>query len=340
VPPGSVPAEFQVGSNSTVPATLPIPDGYIAPDTRTVVLQPIIAKPKAKIDHTKPLLPVDGGTTKLHGTVFAPDGSPVEGATVRLERFSGLDFGILDVTTAKDGTWHFDTALGGRYRIRAWLKPSLTTVQPQAIFITADHGDGVVDLTMERHDGLTVQGALNEAQPHVGQQVPFRALVTQETVDDNGVVQGVGAPGITVQLAANDGVKVIGSGTATTGPDGFAPFTVACLTTGDHSVVVVSLSQSPTVALPTCLDGSIANLPPDTPDFAVGTSFTVPFAGPVPAGTYTSTDPGNCTTSYETYDGTNWTAGVSLEHVITTTAPTRSFAALGGSTPCTFTRTA
>ncbi len=338
--PGTVPAELATGANVTVPVTLAVPDNYIAPDTRNVRLEPVLGKPKKdEIDHTKPLLDVAGGTAAIHGTIFGPDG-PVEGATVRLERFAGADFGILDVATDKDGKYEAKDILGGRYRVRAWLKPNLATVEPIAIFLLDGTTDRVVDVAIEQHDGLALQGALDAAEPHVGEQVSFKALVTQETTDDNGIVQGVGVPGVAVQMVPPDGLRLFSPAEGLTGDDGFVIFTVACLTEGDHTVTIVSGADRQDIALPPCLPGSADALPPDAPAMAVGDSFTVPSDGPFPAGTYTATNPGNCGTSFEQFVTDTWARSVSLERVIVLANPSRNFTAIAGSTPCTFQRTA
>src|SRR5436190_1842817 len=81
LPPGSLPF---------VPTPLPVTDNFVAPDSRGVVLDPVMNNVTA----LRPPLPVRGGTAQLQGTVFGPDG-PVSGATVRLERFVGADVGSI-----------------------------------------------------------------------------------------------------------------------------------------------------------------------------------------------------------------------------------------------------
>jgi hypothetical protein len=337
-PESSVPAELAVGVHDTVPATMPTPENYVIPDTRNVRINPLIAR-KPPDDHTKPILPMNTGTATLKGRVFDPDGKPLEGATVRLQRFVSEDHGILDVGTDKDGEWHAEFLPGGRYRLRAWLKPALAVVEPRQIFLLGDHGEGEVDLAVEKHDGIAVVGALDEPEPHVGQVVTFRGLVSQESVDDNGIVVGVGIPSAQVQLSAtDDGLKIIGDDVGTTNPDGYVLFAVACLSTGEHSVIIDSSGKQLAIGLPPCLEGSIDDLPPDAPEFAVGDTFTVPFAGPVPPGTYVATNPGNCGTSYDEFTGT-WARNVSLDRTLTLANPSRAFEAIPGSKPCTFKRT-
>jgi hypothetical protein len=339
VPDGFVPPELAVGSNATVPATLPTPENFVIPDTRNVRLAPLIARPRNVIDHNEPTLPMNTGTAKLKGRVFDPEGHPIEGATVRLQRFVSEDNGILDIGTNKDGAWHAEELPGGRYRIRAWIKPALATVEPKQLFLLGDHGEGEVDVALEKHDGISVIGALDEAEPHVGQITTFRGLVAQESVDDNGVVVGVGIPNAQVQLSPTDGgLKIIGTDVGTTNPDGFVLFAVACLTTGEHSVIIDSSGKQLAIGLPVCLEGSVDNLPPDTPEFAVDDTFTVPFDGPLPPGTYVATTPGNCGTSYQEFTDT-WVNNVSLARTLTFANPTRHLEPIPGSKPCTFKRT-
>jgi hypothetical protein len=257
---GTAPPELAVGSNVTVPVTLAVPDGFVAPDTRGVVIPPVLGKRK-DIDHSKPVLPMGGGTARIRGTVIGPDG-PVEGATVRLERFVGEDFGARDVSTNKDGIYDVGDLPGGRFRVRAWQKPTLATTEPPALFLAADHGDAVIDLVTEKHEGTNLQGAFDVAEPHVGDRVVFRALLTEQQVDDNGIVQGVGIPAADVQLTVLDGLRLFGDDVTTTYQDGFALFTLMCLTPGEHSVIIGSSGLAVPVGLPPCLDGTV---PPDDP---------------------------------------------------------------------------
>jgi len=255
--PDTVPPELAVGPNVTVPVTLPVPDNFLAPDTRGVLIPPVLSKVKDS-DHSKPILPVEGGTAKISGTVFGPDG-PVEGAIVRLERFVGPDFGQLDVATNKDGKYRADNILGGRYRVRAFQKPSLATTEPPALFLAADHGEAALDIVTEKFEGESLQGALDVADPHVGQKVTFRALLSKEEVNDDGIVAGAGIEGRDVQLSPVDGgIKVDGEDVQRTGSDGMALFTIICEGEGVHSVIIGSGDKALAVGLPNCLPGGLS----------------------------------------------------------------------------------
>jgi len=231
-----------------------VPPGFVAPDGRGVALPPVTAKPKPgpEIDHTLPLLPMQGGTSKIVGTVFGPDG-PVEGARVRLERWVGFDHGQLDVDTNKDGFFVADELLGGRYRVRAWVTDaSLATVTPQLAFLPADKTERVVDVTVERHDGLLLQGALDRAEPHVDEPSVLITLLAQEYVDEEGIVRGRGVPDAVLVARASLGAKVDGDGYGVTNVDGFVLFGVACTGLDVPTVSLESSGLATTVTLPEC----------------------------------------------------------------------------------------
>jgi hypothetical protein len=240
------------------PATLPVPAGFVAADTRGVVIPPVLPKnPKVEgEDHGEPTLPVTGGTAVIHGTVWGPEGG-VEGATVRFERFVGEEWGFFEVGTGKDGKYHADELLGGRYRVRAWQKPALATTESQTLFLKADHGDASIDVGVEKFEETNLQGALAIADPHVGQEAFFQALLTRDEVGDDGIVRGVGIPAAAVQLSVLGGWKIVGQDVQTTAEDGFATFIIQCTQVGLHSVIIGSGEHALALGLPDCLPGEL-----------------------------------------------------------------------------------
>lgn len=241
--------------DAPVPATLPVPENFVPADTRGVRIPPVLSRLAGR-DPAVPTLPVEGGTAKIEGRVLGPDG-PVEGATVRLERFVGDEFGILDVGTDEDGKYVAANLLGGRYRLRAWQKPSLATLEPPALFLAADNGAGVMDIYTEKREGVALQGALNTAEPHVGETVTFQALLFREEVDDAGIVRGAGIDATDVQLTPVGGLALVSPDVLPTNPDGFALFEIKCTATGAHSVVISSGDLALAVGLPECLPGVV-----------------------------------------------------------------------------------
>lgn len=329
-------------TSTTAPISeVTLPEGFVLPDTRTVALPPVLGRPQPRPDPNVATLPVRGGGARLSGTVVGPDG-PVGGATVRLERFVGDAFGREDIATNGEGGWAIDGLLGGRYRVRAWARPDLTTLEAQTAFVPNENGQATLDIPMERREGEQIQGALDVADPEVGQIVTFRALVSRVEVDEQGIVRGVGIEGREVLLGVLGGIRLIGEKKPMTDAEGFATFSVVCLATGVHGVVLRSGDLSADVELPDCRDGvlDLDALPPEVPEFAIGATFTVPTAGPFPPGTYTATAPGTCGTSFQEFIGDRWAANVSLDRTISPSNPIRNINSVPGTRACTFRRIA
>ena len=334
-------------TTTAVPTTLAaaplvtLPEGFVLPDTRNVALPPVVGKPQGEPDRSVPRLAVRGGGASLRGTVFGPDG-PVEGAVVRIERFVGDDFGREDVSTNGEGRWEASGLLGGRYKVRAWARPDLATIEPQAAFLANEDGAATLDMAVERFEGEQIQGALDIPDPAVGQIVTLRALVSSIEVDEDGIVSGVGIEGREVELVVLGGIRIVGPKKAETNAEGIVELSVVCMVTGFHGVTLRSGELTVDVDLPECLDGTFDSerLPPELPDFPVGTTFTVPSAGPYPPGTYTSTTPGPCGTSFQEFIGDRWASNVSLDRTISPTNPIRNVNSVPGSPACTFRRTA
>jgi hypothetical protein len=109
------------------------------------------------------------------------------------------------------------------------------------------------------------------------------------------------------------------------------------------SARVVALDVETTVSA-TCIEPVVVPPPVDEPDpdFDVGQSFTPPFAGPIPAGTYTVVDdPGTCALTYEAWTGEGWdparrtatgTGSIQIPVIA------RDLEALGDSPACTYER--
>jgi hypothetical protein len=289
----TVPGSLAVDSTTVAPPAVTNPDlvafppGFVVPDDRNAALTPVTGKPKPDpLDHSLPLLPIAGGTGRIQGTVLGPDG-PVEGATVRLERVVGFDFGRLDVVTDKAGRFDARDLLGGRFRVRAWVTAdALATVEPQLTFLPATDGARTVDVAIVRRDGLFIEGALDVATPAVNQPAPFTALIAQELVDDQGVVRGRGIPAALVRLLPGAGVGVTGGLVAPSDADGFVHFTLTCLALGVFTVDLDSSGVQRTITLPEC----VAPDPAATTTTAA-TSTSLPGSPPAPgsAGATTTT---------------------------------------------------
>lgn len=309
------------------------PPGFTVADTRGARLLPVngIAGPALAP------VPVYGGTATVAGTVTGPDG-PVAGATVRVERFVGDRSGSVTVSAGADGRFVVGSVHGGRYRVRAWLQPSLASDGSSVAFLADEQGAVAnFDLTVARHDGRNLQAALDLTSISVGGSARVRALFTKETVDDNGIVVGTGISGAKVTLSENAGYLVDpGSpNPGTTADSGLVSWKVTCQKEGSPTLTVTAQDLTATVKLPACAKASA----PDVPDFAVGKTFKVPHEGVLPPGTYTTTNKG-CATNFEVFRNGAWVSGSDTGDTLKISEPGRNFTAADGSKPCEYQRSA
>lgn len=142
---------------------------------------------------------VERGTARIGGAVQGPDGL-VPGATVRIERLVADREVRTDVVTGPDGRYLLEGVPGGRYRIRAFLAPTLAQVQPEVRFLE-DGEDHAVDLTVEAFGGVSVLADVAPDPPLVDGAVNLVTVVLNRSVDADGVVRSVPVPGISVELA-------------------------------------------------------------------------------------------------------------------------------------------
>lgn len=337
----------QLGKEVDVEATIPFPPGFVPIDSRGVDL-PHLVYP----DLPEAPVPVFGGDAHLSGTVFGPDG-PVEGATVRLERFVGAEGGFSDITSGPGGAWDAAGVYGGKFRVRAWQKPNLATTEPQLAFV-ADQADTNVNLSIgvEKHDAVRLQTALSVGDPKVDQPVTLLVLHDREDVDDNGIVRGKPLPDVDIDLSVGDGIDIDGETRLRTRADGFVRFTIHCTSSGPHDVTLTGDNQSATVTLPDCLapdastsssttsstTGGVTGDSTDVAQFPVGQTFTTPYAPAIPPGTYVSDGEANCSTDFEQQLNGDWVRQHITGKVLSLDTPARNLAPSPGAKPCTFRR--
>jgi hypothetical protein len=322
----------------SAPATLPLPPDYQQPDSRGVVLRPALGR----APEGPPASPVmlTGGSARLTGTARGPDG-PVAGATVRVERFVEDQVGRLDVTAGPDGTFVVRNLPGGRYRVRAWLRPFLTSTQSAVTFLAAVGGSADVALDLERHNAMAMQTSVGTRAWQVGQQVGVSALLTQEYVDAEGIARTGGVSGATITLQAPTGLALLTDAAAATGNDGYARWGLECSTAGQYSLTVEGNGLSRTIVLPECVPPPPPPTAPPPLGPAVGGTVTVPSAGPHAAGTYLAVDANAaaCKVSFEVQLGESWVASGSGP-VLQAPGPFRSLQPAAGSPACTYRRSA
>ena len=242
---------FLLARNYDVPA---LPD-YEVPEGFTPAPPP--APPAA--GGALPALPsVDGTTTsavppnvgraRLSGTVTGPAG-PVPGAVVRLERVVGGTTQTLDVLTGADGRYDAPGIGGGRYRIRAFLAPTLAQPTGQVFFLT-DGEERAVDLTVQEFAEPTIGIAIAPDPLLLDQLLNLAVRVSGRLVDADGVVRTQPLVGGTVQVSATGGWTALSPSATTTDADGEARFSARCRSTDPTQLQV-------TVRLPAALPGEL-----------------------------------------------------------------------------------
>jgi hypothetical protein len=255
------------------PATLPVPQ--VIPDTRYATVRPVEGREKATP------IPVRGGTSSVSGTVTGPEGG-VGGATVMIERFVGTQSG--SILVAADGAGRFSAPglLGGRYRVRAWLQPSLATVTSSTGFVE-EGGNLNLPVKVERHDAITLQVASAVGALSVGVPAGVVALITQQQVDTNGIVREGAMPGVSLVLVGSAGLSVGDPNPAVTDASGRARWNVTCSAAGTYSVSVSSTSPpaSAGATLPACVVGGPSTSSTSTTTTTIhGTTTTTRGDGP------------------------------------------------------------
>jgi hypothetical protein len=212
-----------------------------------------------------PLEPVPGQTTTtlaqtgrsdVQGFVTGPQGGPIGGATVRIERLVFDSVATADlVTRPEDGGFDMPNVPGGRYRVRAFLPPTLAQVEPEVFFLE-DGAQRKLDITLTEHSGLDVRASVAPAQPLLDEAVNLVVQVVNSVVDGNGIVRSQGVPGELVSLGGSSRWRLQSTNPVSTDGQGVARFELSCQSTGPPQLAV-QLSGSGQVFeldLPDCVD--------------------------------------------------------------------------------------
>jgi hypothetical protein len=356
---------FSESADSTAPTvvdTVPpefvvLPTDFKPIDTRGVTLQPVPNDLPPEEENTEPIPVTDpSGKATLKGVVTY-DGKGVGGARVVVERFVGNRRGTIELTANDSGAFSVTNALGGRYRIRAWETPNLTAYPSTTVFLPAE-AEIDIPVPLSRFEGHRLQAALDQAVPHVGEEVYLKALLTAQEVDGAGRITGDRMAGEAITLTLGPGYRLTSTNPAKTGPDGIALWTIRCNAPGAWDLTVEWGTLSTVITLPDCVDGPFSGGPGDgsstsstssipgesttttAPDnFPVGEQFTPPRARPLPPGTYASVEGGPCDLEFREREDGTWTPRSVSGTQFTSELVFADIKVPAGGTSCTWTRT-
>ena len=231
-------------ANSNIPQLPPVPSTVAASATTTpndtggAFLQSVSGR------STTTSVALGPGTSGLRGVVQGPNG-PVAAAVVQVQRETvpGAAPATDRILTAPDGSWSLSGILGGAYLLRSWLAPGLAMTQAVSIFL-AQGEQRQVSMTVQQYNGMVVSSSMAPNPPLVGQPSNLVVLVTNTSVDANGIVRSVPVPGAEVDLAGSDAWQVSTENPTTTDSTGQAGWELSCEATGSQPLSVTVNSAS------------------------------------------------------------------------------------------------
>lgn len=229
------------------PSTAARPPTTAPPDYRAVAL------PVAPGSTTTTTVAMGPGLATVRGRVVGPDGLPVVGANVRVERLVGDAAARTDVLSGEDGAWSLPDVLGGRYRIRAWRAPDLAQTEPSFAYV-GYRETAPVEQKVAVHAGTFAVPAIAPSPPRVGEPATLAVQVTSRSVDAEGVVRGTPSAATPVEIAGAAWSVVPPAATATDA-GGQARWQVVCRATGAQPLRLVVGGVEPfEIALPACAE--------------------------------------------------------------------------------------
>ncbi|MDQ4133303.1 MAG: carboxypeptidase-like regulatory domain-containing protein [Actinomycetota bacterium] len=203
---------------------------------------------------------LQGGTAGIMGTVISPSG-PVDGATVRVERFVGDTVKNADVQSGGGGRWEILGVKGGRYRVRAWRAPDMAQVQPEIFFLQGSEAKNL-ELRVMQFGGTTAEGSFSPSPAPVGQPATLTVLVTSATVGPDGVARVTPRPGVSVELTAGPPLTLQSPPAQVTDGGGRAAWRVQCIQPGPIPMSLNDGTATVAVRVPDC--GAVAAPAPST----------------------------------------------------------------------------
>ena len=198
---------------------------------------------------------ITGGTASLSGLVQLADGTPVAGATIRIERFTTDGQGTAETVSGADGSWSASGLLGGRLRIRAFAPNQLASVDP-TVLVVSRNGSARLALTVVSPTPGLRFAVVGPPGIAIGTAGTAAVVVSREVVDDWGRLIQSPVPALATSVSISGG-RLLSDDNVVTDAGGAVRYLVACDFEG-APVVVISTGQEETVlSLPSCMSASL-----------------------------------------------------------------------------------
>jgi hypothetical protein len=128
--------------------------------------------------------------------------------------------------------------LGGRYRVRAFRAPDLALTKPVVFFLGGTEAK-VLDLQLSSYTGLVANASIAPDPPVVDESANLVVRISQQSVDQTGVVRGVGVVGAQVELQGSGDWRVDSANPVATDSEGDAYWVLRCRQSGNQALVVL-----------------------------------------------------------------------------------------------------
>lgn len=203
---------------------------------------------------SNPEVGITGGSADLSGTVQLVDGTPVAGATIRLERFTSDGQATAETTSGADGTWTASELQGGRYRIRAFAPNQLASVDP-SVLIVSRNGSAQLPLTVVQAAAGLRFDLVGPPGIAIGTAGTVAVVISREVVDGDGRL--LQTPTIATETSASiTGARLLSDDAVVTDDGGAARYLIACDAEGSPVIVISAGDEEAVLAIPSCMSAS------------------------------------------------------------------------------------
>ncbi|MGH9001367.1 MAG: carboxypeptidase-like regulatory domain-containing protein [Acidimicrobiia bacterium] len=202
--------------------------------------------------------PREPGRAIISGRVIDDNGAPVPGAKVQASYYLNPgDPETIGTFADVDGSYRFDAVYGGSWRLRAWMAPTLATLEDVEIFLQASENKAI-DLKVKIVPAVGVSAAVAPPKTLFDTPAELAVRVVSQTVDEEGRVVRSELPGtqVTLSLPSRWTLMSGNSNPLTSDSDGTVRWTMVCEAVGtdDASVYVDAAAQWLTIRVPDCVD--------------------------------------------------------------------------------------